>query len=308
MVASFFIRAPDGSLSAVRWTDVLDPVGQSGGAGGRAELLRYDSPSLMGFIFSSHIAEAGDYWGVQLRYAGEFSGFRLAAHIGYDKSKDRPTPAAYDPLNAAFTLPRLEVTSFGVAASLMHVPTGLFVQGHWFKTEFDGPGAANGYWGAQTLGTAAVTQPDGKDWLVQGGIAKNWFGWGNTALYGEYGKSLDWGALNSGRDYPGSTACTSPPFTGLCSANLTGVADVTETEATLWGLGVVQHVDAAAMELYLGYRRYSLDLVGAPGTTATGALSATGTLGASTITTTGPAVGISPEDYWTIAAGARIKF
>ena len=30
--------------------------------------------------------------------------------------------------------------------------------------------------------------------MVQAGIQKNWFGFGNTSLYGEYGKATDWGA------------------------------------------------------------------------------------------------------------------
>ena len=51
---------------------------------GRTELLRYDSPTIGGFVASASIGEAGDYWGVMLRYAGEFSGFRVAAGIGYE--------------------------------------------------------------------------------------------------------------------------------------------------------------------------------------------------------------------------------
>ena len=40
-------------------------------------------------------------------------------------------------------------------------------------------------------------------WLIQGGISKNWFGYGNTSLYGEYGKAKDWGADNgaAGRSF-----------------------------------------------------------------------------------------------------------
>ncbi len=35
---------------------------------------------------------------------------------------------------------------------------------------------------------------------------------------------------------------------------------ITGSEATVWGLGVVQHIDAAAMELFLAYRRYSAEV------------------------------------------------
>ncbi len=60
---------------------------------GRTELLRYDSPTLAGFVLSASIGEAGDYWGVMLRYAGEFSGFRVAAGIGYENVTDKFTSA-----------------------------------------------------------------------------------------------------------------------------------------------------------------------------------------------------------------------
>jgi hypothetical protein len=67
-------------------------------------------------------------------------------------------------------------------------------------------------------------------WYVQGGISKNWTGLGNTVLYGEYGRVDD------------------PVLTGLV-----------DVRAELWGLGVVQHIDAAAMELFLSYKNFSAD-------------------------------------------------
>ncbi len=32
-----------------------------------------------------------------------------------------------------------------------------------------------------------------------------------------------------------------------------------DNQYTMWGLGVVQNIDAAAMEVYLNYRRHALD-------------------------------------------------
>jgi hypothetical protein len=284
MVASFFLRDTAGNYYNVVWGNVLDPVGTSGGGLGRVELLRYDSPSLMGFIASAHIAEAGDYWGIQLRYAGEFSGVRVAAHVGYDNSRDFATPAEINPATIG-ALVKPDIKAWGVAGSIMHVPSGLFLQGHWYKTEYGTTGAsnANGYWGG-TTSTAANPQLDGKDWLIQGGIAKNWTGWGNTALYGEYGKSQDFAAKGgTGRDFAGSTACTSPPFTGNCAAGFTALNGVIGSEVTMWGVGIVQNIDAGAMELYLGYRNYSLDVDLAAGA-------------------------VNFEDFKSLAAGARIKF
>ena len=35
---------------------------------------------------------------------------------------------------------------------------------------------------------------------------------------------------------------------------------MTDTELTVWGLGITQNVDAAASTLYLGYRNFSADV------------------------------------------------
>ena len=47
-----------------------------------------------GFILSTGIAEAGDYYGGQIRYAGEFNGFRLAAAVGYEYVSDKISPTS----------------------------------------------------------------------------------------------------------------------------------------------------------------------------------------------------------------------
>ncbi len=90
---SFFIRGPTGQYYAMTWGNIGDPAA----AQGRTELVRYDSPNWHGFIYSASISEAGDFWGNMLRYAGEFSGIRIAAGIGYERSLDRATPATLDP-------------------------------------------------------------------------------------------------------------------------------------------------------------------------------------------------------------------
>ena len=168
----------------MNWANIGDPAASQG----RTELVRYDSPSWNGFIFSASIAEAGDYWGTMLRYAGEFSGFRIAAGIGYENVTDKQTTAAAN-TNYDFA-GRPSVEAWGGGVSLMHVPTGLFVQGHYNAVSFSewigngrrgrahpaaGGGCVSGLWGQTTTRKEDTTQ-----WLVQGGIAKNWFGLGNT--------------------------------------------------------------------------------------------------------------------------------
>src|SRR5262245_29132793 len=86
----FLARGTNGDYTGISWANIGDPSSNQG----RTELIRYDSPTLAGFVLSASIGEAGDYWGVMLRYAGEFSGFRVAAGIGYEDVTDTQTGVA----------------------------------------------------------------------------------------------------------------------------------------------------------------------------------------------------------------------
>ena len=104
------------------------------------------------------------------------------------------------------------------SASILHVASGLFLTGAYVSQD-------NG----------DTSSRDTTLWYVQGGISKNWTGLGKTSLYGEYAQVED----------------------SLLSPNYTTKAFQGFGNAEVWGLGVVQHIDAAAMELYLSYRNYS---------------------------------------------------
>ena len=69
---------------------------------------------------------------------------------------------------------------------------------------------------------------------LSGGIARNFLGVGDTVLYGEYS---EW--KGAGQDV---------------SLNI-----ISSDKLEHWGVGIVQHVDAAAMEFWLAYKNYSLD-------------------------------------------------
>jgi hypothetical protein len=287
------------------WANIGDPAA----AQGRTELVRYDSPNWHGFIYSASIAEAGDYWGNMLRYANEFNGVRIAAGIGYERSRDRATPATLDPTGAFWVSASPDIQSWGGALSLMHVPSGVFVQGHYGVTDFNAPGhVANAYWGS----AGGSTKKDTTHWLIQAGISKNWFGIGNTAIYGEYGVETDWGAEAVGRNFAGTTAlsCGVIPAGGgpaggpnaVCSqtlANFTTVNGVTDSELRMWGLGITQNVDAAASTLYLSYRNFEADIrcTGA-GATCSGAAQPVGT----------PSKQLPTETMHAIIGGAVVRF
>ena len=98
-----------------------------------------------------------------------------------------------------------------------------------------------------------MTQCGQSDWWriwLSWVITKNWFGFGNTAIFGEYSKNNDWGAANgAGRN-----------FSAAAIPGAEAVNGVTDTEMTVWGLGITQNIDAAATELYLNYRHFSADV------------------------------------------------
>jgi predicted porin len=167
----------------------------------RNNAVRYDSPTFGGFVASASWGE-DDRWDVTLRYAGELSGFRLAAGIGYGVGTDVGSGDA----TAVFDERRIFLGS----ASVLHSSTGLFLSGAF----------------AQRV-SELVAGGDQADfyWSARGGIAKNWFGIGKTVLYGEY---HSWDNETADRD------------------------------AEIWGAGVVQNLDAAAMELFLAYKNHSV--------------------------------------------------
>jgi hypothetical protein len=240
---SFLLRDKSGAYTGISWANLGDPAANQG----RTELIRYDSPTLAGFVLSASIGEAGDYWGVMLRYAGEFSGFRVAAGIGYEKVTDTQTAAAGSsgPVNLGDPALNGDVKAWGAGLSVLHVPSGLFAQGHYMAADFGGTGST-GYWGQ------IADKKDANQWLIQAGITKNWFGFGNTAIFGEYSKSNDWGAgIGAGRSF------LAPAGSGLVS-----ITNVTDTTLTVWGIGITQNIDAAATELYLNYRNFSADITG----------------------------------------------
>jgi len=206
------------SFSAIgtgfRWNDLLGGATVNGSTLSRGNVINYTTPTLAGFSASAAWGE-NDVWDAALRYAGEFSGFRLAAGIGYLNNGSGVNEVTADiPANDGKGEPR----QIKGSASILHVGTGLYLSGSYVNVNNDQLG-------------------DVKDtvlWYVNGGISKNWTGLGNTVLYGEYAR-VDNAAIDTDK-----------------GAGVT----VGYGESTVWGLGIVQHIDAAAMELFLSYRHF----------------------------------------------------
>jgi predicted porin len=165
--------------------------------GSRIQLVRYDTPTFGGFTGSAawgggESLSGEDVWDVALRYSGEFAGFRLAAGLGHRNEKVGAT----------------DTKTFAGSASMMHMPTGLFVNVAAGKQD-DNP----------VFG-------DMQMWHVQVGAERRISEFGATTAFVEYAdhKLKTW-----------------------------------DVDSKFWGVGVVQAIDGAAMDVFVSYRKYDID-------------------------------------------------
>lgn len=177
--------------------------------GARADGVRWDSPTLKGFVVSASwtnadIIDNADSYEVAVRYAEDWGQLRVVAGVGYKVGFVVPTLGAIEDLK-----------TISGSASIMHMPTGVFLTGA--AGHIEGDGALSGL-------------PNIRGWQLQGGLEEKWFSTlGKTTIFGEFGELR---------------------------------IDGFGSEPTLMGLGVVQAIDSAALDLYLNARRYDLDMGG----------------------------------------------
>jgi predicted porin len=244
-----FFLALDDVLIAGKWTDVLGGGPVNGASLSRANAVSYTTPTFGGFSASAAWGE-DDIWDVALRYAGEFGGFRVAAGIGYINNSTGLTEVTKDHAVGP------EPNQIKGSASVLHVASGLFLTGAHVHSD-----------------TEIAGRPDIRLWYLQGGVSKNWTGLGNTVLYGEWARVDD--GINCGA--------------GACGAFGGNAGDIiNDSRATMWGIGVVQHIDAAAMELFLSYKRFSAEVTSPVGNLLNGT--------------------VEYNDFDVVIGGARIRF
>jgi hypothetical protein len=276
-----FRPAAGGALTGTTITSLT--YGCTGANGIRMDGIKWTSPTVAGFILDASIGEAmkvetttvddpagqltnvGRVMGVNLKYAGEFSGFRLAAGVGAEWAKANENdggPAFSDPDGALglgggtaalpFGVKGSNVSSdnryWAVAVSLMHLPSGLFAQGDYLKNTDAAQNPSNG---------SFAPNRDSTRWNIQGGIAKNWFGFGNTVLFGEYGVSHNFKYAKTAFSVGGACGIAAVPCTvDSAGVTVTAPGGSKGDRLSYFGLGMVQNIDAAAMEIYLDWRRY----------------------------------------------------
>jgi hypothetical protein len=210
----------------------------------RRNSVRYDSPTVAGFKVVAAWGE-DDFWDVALWWSGKLGDqIKYAGGIGYLEASCTPGQSSCETIN---TSP--DYSEWKGSASFLHEPTGLFLSGAYVHREYD------------TLGLADMDY-----WYLRGGIvAKGLVPLGKTVFFGEYANADD-------------------GVTGRAGASL-GLAGgaIVSSDLDVWGIGITQHIDAAAMELYVMYRNTQAD--------------------AATATTVGDF-----DDFNMVMTGARIKF
>ncbi|WP_072384929.1 porin [Hyphomicrobium sp. CS1BSMeth3] len=247
--SSMRIAQGNGQYSGATWGTYFQ-----GGSGDwlneRSDHISYRTPTIAGFTLGASFAE-DNYWDVAMRYAGEFNGIRIAAGLGYSVRSEynNPTGEASMPTTGAGAGTIVctvncdkELRQLVGALSVRHMPTGLFFTGAFGDRDYENT--------QTTVGGVAGTARDfsASFFYLSGGVARNFFGIGDTVMYGEYS---EWKGASQDT---GITTVSGPTGAGNVSA-----AGLSGDKLTHWGVGIVQNVDAAAMEFWLAYKNYSLD-------------------------------------------------
>ena len=209
--------------------------------------VRYDSPMFGGFSVSATWGE-DDQWDVAARYAGEWNGIKLAAAVGYTETTDENLAIndTTQALEFGFVVQEKDVSYFQAGLYAEHVPTGIFGYAAYGKENNDSVyrECLSHFPDPCTKGGDGFSGTDQETLYFKAGLRERWSALGHTVLYGEYSWTDD------------------GIFPLLVSREDISVAPVgiTDAQLTRWGFGVVQEIDAAAMSIWLAYRRHEAEV------------------------------------------------
>lgn len=223
----------------------------------RNDYLRYDSPAFGGFSVMALWGD-NDIWEVGARYFGKIDRFQVQTAIDYYN---------YDaePLGAAGLLAKFDEVK-GIF-SVKDLPTGLFLTAWAAKRDYE---------------RAPIDGQSFEDTghSLQGffGIEKNFTGYGNTTIYGGYGRFVNMASTG-----------LSASALGLAVNGSSSDDYIANAEINRLTFGMVQSFDAAGLDIYGIIEHYSADVtVGDVGSNRTEKADL--------------------NDYQTIVLGSRIKF
>lgn len=251
--ALFFRRTGSGAATGFTPGSIAPNIDTS-----RRNIVRYDTPIFQGFQLRASYGE-DDFWDVGLWYAGQVAGFTIVGGVGYLMDTEGNAFNGVPPAAPAVANIGPNFNEFKGSISVLHDASGLFGDFAFVHREFDSVD--------RTPAGGNRLRPDLEYYYFRGGVvAKNLVPVGKTVFYGEYGRA-DGGSEQT-------LAATTGGVTGI----------ITNSEFNFWGVGVVQHIPAAGVELYAGYKKLDANV-------------ATSTLGK-----------IATDEIDTVGVGARVKF
>ncbi|MGH1417605.1 MAG: porin [Hyphomicrobiaceae bacterium] len=189
----------------------------------RSDTIVYATPSYRGLSLRVGFAE-DDFWDMAAYYSATLGAFDVRARLGYVNDRDgdygTPTSPNTSDIKALF--------------SARHNPTGLFAEAVHVHRNFDTP-------------DGAPVAPDYDYTYARAGVFKRFNAYGKTSLFGEVAQSK--GALVGNNSSPLNAR------RGLGQTN-----DITKADFKRWGFGVMQYIERASTEMYIGYHNFNLDL------------------------------------------------
>ena len=180
-------------------------------------------------------------WDVAARYSGEFNGFKLAVAGAYNEVSSK----GCNEIQAGFDAPAAPETANlgtpGTGLGGYNNLAGAFgADGFEPTTSRLVPTSSTSRPGSGVMSPTGISTktwllvvsmqllPEQDTWYFKAGLRERWHPLGHTVLYGEYETVSDAYQVESG-------------------------------DFRLWGLGVVQEIDAAAMSLWISYRNIEAD-------------------------------------------------
>ena len=220
----FSFTVNDLLVSGVGAQDRFDRFGSASGffagEGDRRNMIKWISPTLAGFSLSASWG-GDDFWDAALRYAGEFGSIRVAAGIGYSQDTNGVDSAGVSTIGC--TGPNANAADDDVDCTTLGGSASIMHVPTGLYTRFS--------YGLNTNENEVNGNDEDEGWEVTAGISQKWNSLGKTNFWGVYGVSEREIGLDAGDT----------------------------RELTTYGVGVQQNIDAAAMELYVWWRRFEAE-------------------------------------------------
>lgn len=203
----------------------------------RRNVVRYDAPrfqSQFGNVDLSAAWGEDDFYDAAIEYGINYNDWKYRFGAGYLHDTDEG-----DRANS-----RRDREEYKGSTSLLHVPSGLFATIAYMRREFHGYDTSDqAVFGENTVGlvTPVGSNRPPIDYVYSAfGQRRAYFALGDTSVYGEYAQVDD-------------------AVTGLREGD---VREVTRSKLTMLGAAICQDIDAAAMDVYAGFRYFTYDVTG----------------------------------------------